>query len=99
MLLTGPPFGVISVSQIECFYMSLAFELNGHYIASRWIVAQSIGVLIASLIINRRLYLIASVSQVSTSRQDRLRAMWFDLALGFGMPIIWVGLCKYWLQV
>lgn len=63
-------------------------------ITSRWIVAQSMGVIIASFIINRRLYLIASVSQVSTSRQERLRAMYFDLALGFGVPIIWVGL--YW---
>ncbi|KIP05461.1 mating-type-like pheromone receptor [Phlebiopsis gigantea 11061_1 CR5-6] len=44
-------------------------------------------ILAASLVINRRLYKIASTSSVSTSRAERRRAILIDLAIGMGIPI------------
>lgn len=44
-------------------------------------------ILAASLVINRRLYKIASTSSVSISRAERRRAIMVDLAIGLGIPI------------
>lgn len=63
-------------------------------VASRWLIAESIGVVLSSFIINRRLYLVTTMNQVMISRQEKLSAMRFDLMLGLGIPIVWVGLCE-----
>ncbi|CCM01290.1 uncharacterized protein FIBRA_03339 [Fibroporia radiculosa] len=60
-------------------------------ITSRWRLASSIGVCTASLIINRRLYKIASVSAVS-NQADRRRIIAVDLAIGIIPSIVVVAL-------
>ncbi|EKM56710.1 uncharacterized protein PHACADRAFT_253994 [Phanerochaete carnosa HHB-10118-sp] len=57
-------------------------------IAVRIIWAEAHGILAASLVINRRLYKIASTTSVSISRVQRRRAMYTDLAIGLGIPIL-----------
>ena len=52
------------------------------------------GILAASLVINRRLYKIASTSSVSITVADRRRAIYIDLAIGLGIPISSIALCK-----
>lgn len=51
------------------------------------------GVSCASLVINRRLYCIASVNTVSIRREEKRRNILIDLAIGLGIPIIGVALC------
>ncbi|CCM02280.1 uncharacterized protein FIBRA_04365 [Fibroporia radiculosa] len=63
-------------------------------ITSRWRYAAAIGICTASLVINRRLYKIASVSVVSISKADKRRMMYVDLAIGLVPPIVVVAL--YW---
>ncbi|KAH9943666.1 putative fungal pheromoneG-protein-coupled receptor [Amylocystis lapponica] len=63
-------------------------------ITSRWKLASGIGICTASLVINRRLYKIATVSTVSLSRADKRRMVWADLAIGLGIPAVQVGI--YW---
>ncbi|OBZ74837.1 Pheromone B alpha 3 receptor [Grifola frondosa] len=63
-------------------------------ITTRFRLAVSIGVCTASLIINRRLYKIATVSSVSISRSDKRRAVLVDCAIGLGIPALAVIL--YW---
>ncbi|EMD35184.1 STE3-like pheromone receptor B mating type [Gelatoporia subvermispora B] len=63
-------------------------------ITSRWMLASGVGVCACSLIINRRLYKIASVSAVSSTRQEKRRMIITDLCIGLGIPILQVAL--YW---
>ncbi|KZT00247.1 putative fungal pheromoneG-protein-coupled receptor [Laetiporus sulphureus 93-53] len=63
-------------------------------ITSRWRLASGIGICTASLIINRRLYKIASVSAVSITHADKRRMIWIDLAIGLVPSAVCVGL--YW---
>ncbi|GLB44322.1 putative pheromone receptor [Lyophyllum shimeji] len=57
-------------------------------ISARFIVGLSIGIPCASLCINRRLYHIASVRSVTTTKAEKRRAIMVDLAIGLGIPIL-----------
>ncbi|XP_006456324.1 STE3-type pheromone receptor [Agaricus bisporus var. bisporus H97] len=57
-------------------------------ISSRLIIGTSVAIPAASLCITRRLYLIASVRSVNITRADKHRQVYFDLALGLGLPIL-----------
>jgi len=48
----------------------------------------------AALCANRRVYLIASVRKVTISRAERQRQVAVDLAIGLGLPIIFLILRK-----
>ena len=50
----------------------------------------TIGIPAASLCINRRLYSIASVRKVTISRADKRNQIAVDLAIGLGIPIIFI---------
>ncbi|EED83530.1 hypothetical fungal pheromone GPCR [Postia placenta Mad-698-R] len=63
-------------------------------ITTRFRLAYSIGICTASLIINRRLYKIATVSTVSITHLDRRRMIMVDLAIGLTPSILVVAL--YW---
>ena len=60
----------------------------------RFYIAASIGVCSASLVINRRLYLIATMSTVSAKYEDKRRNMLCDLLIGLGIPVLAMGLCE-----
>lgn len=51
------------------------------------------GIVSASLVINRRLYKIATTSTVSITRADRRRNFIIDLAIGLGIPVLMVAFC------
>lgn len=51
-------------------------------------------ILAASLVINRRLFKIASTSAVSINRAERRRAILIDLLIGLGIPTITMVLSK-----
>jgi len=57
-------------------------------ISTRIIIAQSIGIPVASLCINRRLYKIASVKTVTVTKTAKRRAIVMDLAIGLGLPLL-----------
>ncbi|GJE86298.1 fungal a-factor pheromone receptor STE3 [Phanerochaete sordida] len=57
-------------------------------ITTRIIYAEAHGIIAASLVINRRLYKIASTTSVSISRQQRRRAIYVDLGIGLGIPLV-----------
>ncbi|KAH7882763.1 pheromone A receptor-domain-containing protein [Phlebopus sp. FC_14] len=57
-------------------------------ISSRFIVGVAVAIPAASLCINRRLYKIATVTTVTTTRGHRQRAVMVDLAIGLGIPIV-----------
>jgi len=57
-------------------------------ISSRYIVAVSVAIPCASLCINRRLYLIASIQSVTTTKAEKHRAVMVDLAIGVGIPVL-----------
>ena len=52
------------------------------------------GVLAASLVINRRLYKIATTTSVSITRWEKKRMIWIDLAIGLFPPIMHVALSE-----
>ncbi|EJF59110.1 STE3-domain-containing protein [Dichomitus squalens] len=60
----------------------------------RFYIGASIGVVCASLVINRRLYHIANVSAVSITRADKRRNMITDLLIGLGIPLL--SIAVYW---
>ncbi|KAH7924989.1 fungal pheromone STE3G-protein-coupled receptor [Leucogyrophana mollusca] len=57
-------------------------------ISSRLIVGVAVAIPAASLCINRRLYKIATVSTVTTSRAQKRRDVIVDLTIGLGIPIV-----------
>lgn len=61
-------------------------------ITMRIIYGEAHGIIAASLVINRRLYKIASTTSVSISRAQRRRAIYVDLAIGLGIPIVTIAL-------
>ncbi|KAH9910602.1 pheromone A receptor-domain-containing protein [Fomitopsis serialis] len=61
-------------------------------IVTRFRLASSIGICTASLIINRRLYKIATISTVSMTNSDKRRMIWVDLAIGLIPSIVVVAL-------
>ncbi len=56
--------------------------------ATRFTWGASHGVLAASLVINRRLYKIATTSSVSITRAEKRRTILVDMAIGLSIPII-----------
>jgi pheromone a factor receptor len=48
----------------------------------------SVGIPAASLCINRRLYIIATIQSVTSSKRDKQRAVVTDLAIGLGIPFL-----------
>ncbi|KAJ3541588.1 hypothetical protein NM688_g6064 [Phlebia brevispora] len=63
-------------------------------LVTRFIHVQPIGIVVASALINYRLYRIAQMSKVFTTRADRRHAGIIDLVIGLGVPAIFMGL--YW---
>ncbi|KAI0632771.1 STE3-domain-containing protein [Trametes polyzona] len=63
-------------------------------ITTHFTIGSSIAVCCASLVINRRLYHIASISTVSMTQADKRRNIITDLAIGLGIPI--VAIAVYW---
>ncbi|KAI0830071.1 STE3-domain-containing protein [Trametes gibbosa] len=63
-------------------------------ITTHFNIGSSIAVCCASLVINRRLYHIASISTVSMTQSDKRRNIITDLAIGTGIPILSMAL--YW---
>jgi pheromone a factor receptor len=57
-------------------------------IATRFMVGLTVGIPAALLVINRRLYKIASRTQVITTKNERLRAVYVDLAIGLSIPFL-----------
>ncbi|EIN05683.1 STE3-domain-containing protein, partial [Punctularia strigosozonata HHB-11173 SS5] len=57
-------------------------------ITSHIIVAASVAIPAASLCINRRLYRIASISNVLVTKEQKRRDVYIDLAIGLGIPLI-----------
>lgn len=66
--------------------------------AWRFRIAYSVGIPAASLIINRRLYKIASISTVSLTHHDRRKMIYVDLAIGLTPSIVQLGICEYILR-
>ncbi|KAI0789239.1 STE3-like pheromone receptor [Abortiporus biennis] len=57
-------------------------------IATKFIIGAGVGIPASSLCINRRLYKIATVQAVTISRRERQRAIFIDLAIAGGIPIL-----------
>lgn len=57
-------------------------------IASRFLVGLNVGIVAALLVINRRLYKIASRTAAISTKGDRLRAIYVDLAIGLSIPFL-----------
>ncbi|KAA1466859.1 STE3-domain-containing protein [Dentipellis sp. KUC8613] len=57
-------------------------------ISSRLVVGVAVAIPAASLCINRRLYLITSVQNVTITRAEKRRAVIIDLSIGLGIPIL-----------
>jgi pheromone a factor receptor len=57
-------------------------------IASRLSVGVAVGIPAALLVINRRLYKIASRTEVITMKSERRRAVYVDLAIGLSIPFL-----------
>lgn len=89
---TGHRFGPTSVSRIVC---ELVCGVADSIAVVRIQFAAPHGILAASLVINRRLYKIASTSSVSSSRAEKRRVIMIDLALGLSIPILTIALCAY----
>ncbi|PIL26108.1 hypothetical protein GSI_11862 [Ganoderma sinense ZZ0214-1] len=51
-------------------------------------IGASIGLCCASLVINRRLYLIATVAVVNVRYEDKVRRIIVDLLIGLGIPVL-----------
>ncbi|THU83841.1 STE3-like pheromone receptor [Dendrothele bispora CBS 962.96] len=57
-------------------------------IATQLVLASGVGLPAATLCISRRLYKITSVQTVSITRDDKRRAIYVDLAIALGIPIL-----------
>jgi len=68
----------------------LSFATNCLHLlsASRLIIGLSIGIPAASLCINRRLYIIASVKSATVTKAEKRRAIMVDLAIALGLPFL-----------
>lgn len=86
----GPRSGVISVRATSFLGRVSAYEP----LATRFRIGAAIGIPIASLVINRRLYHIANVSVVSLTRNDKRKNILIDLAIGLGIPVLGMALCE-----
>ncbi|EGO28761.1 hypothetical protein SERLADRAFT_406185 [Serpula lacrymans var. lacrymans S7.9] len=57
-------------------------------ISSKILLGAGVGIPAASLCISRRLYKIAVIKTVSTTRQDKVRALVIDLCISIGIPVL-----------
>jgi len=57
-------------------------------ISSKFIVGLAVAIPASSLCINRRLYHIACIRVVTSTKSDRRRAIMVDLAIGLGIPVL-----------
>jgi len=64
-----------------------------HVIATGFNLGISVAVSAAVLCINRRLYLLASLTSIIPSKADKNREVIIDLVIGIGLPIILMVLC------
>ncbi|KAI0060055.1 STE3-like pheromone receptor [Artomyces pyxidatus] len=85
----------VSVACLVQFVDSVVWHgtLNNHApiwcdIASKIIIGAGVAIPAASLCINRRLYIVTSVKTVSFTVEDRRRAVYIDLAIGAGIPVL-----------
>src|SRR6266571_8925782 len=63
-------------------------------ISTRFIVGLNVGIPAALLVINHRLFKIVSRTAALTTRAERRRALFIDLAVGLGIPLIQMVLRK-----
>lgn len=70
------------------------YDLTHKALASRWLIASSVGIPTASLLISKRIYHIANITTVQSSRADRRRMVLIDTSIGLGIPIVQVALCE-----
>ncbi|KAI0698257.1 pheromone A receptor-domain-containing protein [Cytidiella melzeri] len=84
-----------SIASLIQFVNSLVWNGNINNVAPVWcdfatkfLVGAGVGIPASSLCINRRLYNIASVRAVSISHQDKRRAVFVDVAIGIGIPVL-----------
>ncbi|KAF9011228.1 pheromone A receptor-domain-containing protein [Cyathus striatus] len=61
-------------------------------ISSKFIIGVNVAIPASSLCIIRRLYLIASAKKLSPTKKEKLHAVYIDLAIGLGLPIIFMAL-------
>ena len=61
-------------------------------IAIRFIVGIDVAVPAAVLCINRRLYLLASTTSITPSKEAKNREIIIDLVIGIGLPLILIAL-------
>jgi pheromone a factor receptor len=64
-------------------------------IATRFDIGLPVGLLAALLVINRRLFKIASNTTASFTKAERRRALFIDLAIGLGIPLLQMVLRGY----
>lgn len=57
-------------------------------ISTRFMIGLTVGLPASLLVINRRLYKIASRTDVITTKAERLRAVYVDLAIGLSIPLL-----------
>ncbi|KZT69398.1 putative fungal pheromone GPCR, STE3-type [Daedalea quercina L-15889] len=57
-------------------------------ISTKFLIGAGIGIPAASLCINRRLYRISRMSSATISRQERLRAVYEDVTIAIGIPVL-----------
>ncbi|KAH9916388.1 putative fungal pheromone GPCR, STE3-type [Epithele typhae] len=57
-------------------------------ISTKFLIGAGVGIPASSLCIVRRLYKITSVSSVSVTRKEKLKAVYVDIAIAIGIPII-----------
>jgi len=61
-------------------------------ISTRFIVGLAVGIPAAALVITHRLFRIASSNTILTTKAEKRRAIYVDLAIGLGIPILQMGL-------
>ncbi|KAG6899200.1 hypothetical protein C0993_012366 [Termitomyces sp. T159_Od127] len=64
-------------------------------ISSRFFLGAMIAIPTANMCVNRRLYQIASVRSVTVTQAEKRRVVIVDLAIGIGIPIIYMILCAF----
>ncbi|THH02337.1 hypothetical protein EW026_g493 [Hermanssonia centrifuga] len=57
-------------------------------ISTKFVIGAGAGIPAASLCINRRLYNLTSVRVATVTHQEKRRAMYIDMAIGLGIPVI-----------
>lgn len=91
----------VGIANLNLFINSVVWDGNAYNpapvwcdISSRIQVMVAVAIPAASLCINRRLYHIASITTVTTTKEQRRRAVLADLAIALGIPIV-EGIVQY----